>query len=189
MPHGRLEEAITEIERALESDPLSMLAQGWLGIMLVLAHQWDRAIDQARRLLQLYPGVFWGHFVMGVAYREKRRYDQAIAALRAAAEVSGGMPIAVSWLGLTLALSGNTAEARALLELLHAKAAKGHVPATSFAWIHLGLGEIDAAFGWLDRAVDECDQLMMPIKTYKFFDPIRSDPRFQALLRKMNLAP
>ncbi len=187
MPHGRLEEAIADLELALESDPLSILVQGWLGIMLVLAHKWDLAIDQAHRLLEFFPGIFWGHFVMGVAYREKQMYDKAIAALRTAAEVSGGMPIAISWLGLTLALSGNAAEARSLLELLHTKAAKGHVPPTSFAWIHLGLGEIDTAFEWLDRAVDEYDQLMMPIKTYKFFDPIRSDPRFHALLRKMNL--
>lgn len=66
-------------------------------------------------------------------------------------------------------------------------AALGYVPPCCFAWIHLGLREIDAAFEWLNRAVDECDQLMMPIKTYGFLDPIRSDPRFSVLLRKMNL--
>jgi hypothetical protein len=90
---------------------------------------------------------------------------------------------------LTLGLSGNAAEARSLLKNLHTMAAQGYVAPTSFAWIHLGLGEIDNAFEWLDRAVDECDQLMMPIKSYKFFDPIRADPRFLTLLRKMNLEP
>jgi TolB-like protein len=189
MPHGRVEEAITELEHALESDPLSMLTQGWLGVMLVLAHKWDRAIDHAHRLLQLFPGVFWGHFIMGVAYREKHMLEKAITALRTAAEVSGGMPIMTCWLGLTLGLSGNVAEARSLLKRFHAMAAQGYVPPTSFAWIHLGLAEIDTAFEWLNRAVDEYDQLMMPIKSYRFFDPIRADPRFQALLRKMNLEP
>jgi len=61
------------------------------------------------------------------------------------------------------------------------------VPATSFAWIHLGLRELEPAFDWLDRAVDERDQYMMPIRSYGFFDPIRSHPRFLALLRKMRL--
>ena len=189
MPHGFLEEAITEIERALESDPLSLLMQAWLGVMLVLAHKWDRALDQAHLLLHLYPSTFWGHFVMGVAYREKRMFEQAITALRTAMEVSGGMPGLIGWLGLTLGLNGSAAEARSLLDRLHGKAAQGYVPPSSFAWIHLGLGETDEAFEWLDRAVAECDQYMMPIKSYRFLDPIRGDPRFRALLIKMKLEP
>ena len=83
--------------------------------------------------------------------------------------------------------AGNREEPRALLKRLREMATQAYVPPTSFALIHLGLEEIDAAFTWLDRAVDERDQFMMPIKTYSFFDPIRSDPRFAALLRKMNL--
>jgi len=189
MPHGRLEEAITEIERALESDPLSLLMQAWLGVMLVLAHKWDRALDQAHLLLQLSPSTFWGHFIFGVTYREKQMFDKAVSALRAAIEVSGGMPGLIGWLGLTLGMNGSAAEARSLLDRLHGKAAQGYVPPSSFAWIHLGLGETDNAFEWLDRAVDECDQFMMPIKSYSFFDPLRADPRFRALMRKMNLEP
>jgi hypothetical protein len=95
----------------------------------------------------------------------------------------------MGWLGLTLGLSRNASEARALLERLYRKAAQGYVPPTSLAWIHLGLGEIDTAFDWLNRAVDECDQLLMPIKSYTFLNPIRGDPRFAALLSKMNLEP
>jgi hypothetical protein len=66
--------------------------------------------------------------------------------------------------------------------------AQGYVPPSSFAWIHLGLGEVNTCFEWLNRAVDECDQLLMPIKTYGFLDPIRSDPRFAALLQKLGLS-
>jgi tetratricopeptide (TPR) repeat protein len=189
MPHGRLEEAIAEIELALESDPLSLLMQAWLGVMLVIARKWDLAIDQAHRVLQLDPSALWGHFVMGVAYRGKKMYKEAVAAHRLAVKLSGGMPALIGWLGLALGLGGNAAEARSLLERLHYEAAQGHVPPTSVAWIYLGLGEIDTAFEWLNRAVDECDQFMMPIKSYEFFDPIRGDPRFGALVRKMNLEP
>jgi tetratricopeptide (TPR) repeat protein len=187
MPHGRLEEAISEIEHALESDPLSLLTQAWLGVMLVLAHKWDLAIDQAHVLLQLDSSAVWGHFVMGVAYRGKKMFEKAITAQRMAAEVSGDASPMIGWLGLALGLGGNAAEARYWLDCLYAKAAKGYVPPTSFAWIYLGLAEIDTAFEWPDRSVDECDQFMMPIKSYEFFDPIRADPRFRALVRKMNL--
>jgi TolB-like protein/tetratricopeptide (TPR) repeat protein len=189
MPHGRVEEAIFEIQQALDSDPFSLLAQGWLGIMLVLAHKWDQALEQGRLLLELYPAEFHGHFVNSVAYRGKRLFEEAVAAQRAALEASGGASNMMGWLGLTLGLGGKAPEARSLLERLQARAQKDYVPPTSFAWAHLGLGETDAAFEWLDRAVDECDQFMMPIKSYEFFDPIRSDPRFLALLRKMNLEP
>jgi hypothetical protein len=114
-------------------------------------------------------------------------FEKAIEAHRLAVECSGALPGTVGWLGLTLGLSGTTAEARSLLKRLHTRATQGYVPPTNFAWIYFGLGEIDTAFEWLDRAVDDCDQFMMPIKTYKFLDPIRTDPRFHALLRKMNL--
>jgi TolB-like protein len=189
MPHGRVEEAVFEIQQALDPDPLSLLAQGWLGIMLVLAHQWDRALEQGRLLLELYPGEIWGHFVNNVAYRAKGLFKEAAAAGREAVKTSGEASGQIGWLGLTLGLGGKTAEARSLLERLRDREAQGYVPPTSLAWIHLGLGETDDAFEWLDRAVDACDQFMMPIKSYEFFDPIRSDPRFSALLRKMNLEP
>jgi hypothetical protein len=86
-----------------------------------------------------------------------------------------------------LAQSGNSIEARALLDRLHATTPHAYVPASGFAWTHLGLGEVDAAFSWMDRAIDERDPMMIPIKTYPFLDPIRDDARFSALLRKMNL--
>jgi hypothetical protein len=114
-------------------------------------------------------------------------FADAIAALRRALELSHGAAMVVGWLGMSLALAGEVAEARALLERLREAATRACVPPTSFAWIHLGLREIDEAFAWLDRAIDAHDQLMMPIKSYGFFDPIRADPRFHELLAKMHL--
>ncbi len=83
--------------------------------------------------------------------------------------------------------AGKEAEARGVLGRLREIAAKGYVLPTNFGWLHLGLGEIDSAFGWMDRAVDARDHTMTPIKTYAFLDPGRTDPRFDALLHKMNL--
>jgi TolB-like protein/cytochrome c-type biogenesis protein CcmH/NrfG len=187
MPQGRLEEAVQELERALELDPLSTATHGYLAVMLLLSRQYERARDQARLLLELDPASYWGYVVLEGVDREQRSFAAAIESQRKAVELSGGSAAMLGWLGLVLGQSGNTAEARELIEELHRMAATRYVPPAAFAWIYLGLGEVDSAFEWLDRAIDARDQLMMPIKTLPLFDPIRSDPRFAALLRKMNL--
>jgi TolB-like protein/Tfp pilus assembly protein PilF len=187
MPHGRIQEAVAELERALESDPLSPTFLSTLAFMFGLGRQYDRGIEQLRRLLELDPNSFVGHLGMGMLYRYMEAFEPSIAAYRRSAELSGGSPLSLGWLGEALARAGATMEARALLEQLRRIAAESYVPSSSFAWIHLGLGEFDSAFAWMDRAVDERDPMMVPIKSYPFFDPIRADPRFLALLRKMNL--
>ena len=93
----------------------------------------------------------------------------------------------LGWLGLSLGFGGKMEEARDVLNQLQETATKTYVPPTSLAWTYLGLGETGATFEWLDRAVDARDQFMMPIKSYAFLDPIRSDSRFLSLLRKINL--
>jgi hypothetical protein len=92
----------------------------------------------------------------------------------------------IGWLGLALGQAGHSGEARAVLERLYAIAGDRYVPPSSFAWTHYGLGEIDQAFLWMDRAVDSRDQMIMPIQSYPFLDPIRADSRYVALLRKLN---
>jgi TolB-like protein/tetratricopeptide (TPR) repeat protein len=187
MPQGHLEKAVEELERALEWDPASAFIRSHLAIVLVLWRRWDKALDQARMVLELEPKAYMAHLVTSVCYREQLKPEEAIAAQRLATELSGDSAAMLGWLGLILAIGGQSAEARTLLGRLHARAANGYVPPASVAWIHLGLGEIDDAFEWLDRAVDAHDQLIMPIKSYAILDPIRADPRFRTLLRKMHL--
>ncbi len=184
---GRTEEAAAELERALESDPLSVEVRNWFVEILCLARQGERALEQARRLVEIEPESFMSYCILGHAYLAMQSYDESAAAERKAVDLSGGSPLMLGWLGLPLGLAGHTTEARAVLTQLHAVAEKRYVPPTCFAWTHLGLGELDEAFEWMDRAVDAPDRMMSPIKTYAFFDPLRADPRFAALLRKMNL--
>lgn len=197
MPRGRLDEAVAEIEAALESDPLAGFTHTWLGILSLLARNYDRAIGEARRLLELEPASCWPHFVIGIAFRQKYAdelelgrlrpdfAEQAISEHQKAHQLAPGSNFFLGWLGLALGVCGKKAEARAVLDSL--KRQERYILPTSFAHVHLGLGEIDAAFEWFDRAVDEQDQMMMPILSYAHFDPIREDPRFAALLRKMKL--
>ena len=187
MPVGRLKEAIAEMEGALESDPLSVLMRAWLGTMFWLDRQYDRAIEQGHVMVEIEPANYPGYWLLGMFTREKALFDESIAAHRKAVDLSGGAPLMLGWLGLALAQSGDKAGARALLERLRAMPPGVYVPPTSLAWIHLGLGEIDEFFEWMGRAADERDHYVMPIKTYPFLDPVRDDPRYGGLLRKMNL--
>jgi tetratricopeptide (TPR) repeat protein len=188
LPPGRVEEAVAELEYALESDPQSPFVRFWLATTLWLARRYEEALQQARILSEVDPGGHLSHFAAGFCYREQRRFDEAIAAHSRAVEISGGSPLMMGWLGLALGQGDRREEARAVLDRLHQIAQVAYVPPTSFAWTHLGLGEVDEAFVWLDRAVDGRDHMMTPIKTYPFFGPLRSDPRFATLLEKMNLA-
>ena len=187
MPHARHDEAAAELELALLWDPQSVALRSQLSVVLAFARRYDRAVEEARKILELEPRAYWGHALMGACLRDRGLFNEAIAAYRTALELSGGASSMMGWLGLSLALAGHADEARTMLERLLERAATSYVPPTSFAWIYLGLGEIDRAFEWLDRAVEGRDQFIMPIRSYSFFDPIRSDPRFAALLRKMRL--
>ncbi len=187
MPHGHVDEAAAELEGALELDPLSAWPRFWLGIVLVLGRHFERALEESHKSIELDPSSYLAYFVKGTAARYLNRADECLSALRRSIEFSGGVAAVRGWLGLALGTSGRPAEARDILRDLHAIAAHRYVPPAAFALVHLGLQEIDTAFEWLNRAVDECDQIMLPIKTYGFFDPIRSDPRFSELLKKMNL--
>jgi serine/threonine-protein kinase len=197
MPHNRMDEAIAELECALEIDPLAGLTRTWLGIMWALARDYDRAIDEAQVMLDLEPTSCWPPFVLGITYRQKyfeesvRGHlrpdfaEKAVAGHRRAAELASGAEMFLGWLGFALGVCGRKAEARAVLEQL--QRSDRYILPTCFAHVHFGLGELDAAFEWFDRAVEERDQNMMMILSFAHLDPIRGDPRFAALLRKMKL--
>ncbi len=187
LPLGKIEDAVVEIQHALEVDPLSVFLRCWLGLMFDFGRQYDQGLNEVKLALDLDSSSYIPHFVLGHLYRDKCMFVESIAAHRIAVERSGGVPLMLGWLGLPLALGGHTAEARSVLEHLYGIASHAYVPPTSFAWIHLGLGQLNDAFKWMDKAIDAHDPMMTPIRTYAFLDPIRTDPRFAALLRKMRL--
>jgi TolB-like protein len=189
LPHGQLREAISQLERALEIDPLSWLLHSWVSILSWLARDGDRAMREARLAEGLDPESIIPQMMIGNIFRDSGRLKEAIVSFRQAVRFSRGAPQILGLFGLTLAQNGNMTEARSLLLRLQTISNQAYVPASSFAWIHVGLGETGDAMVWMNRAIDEGDAFMIPIKTYPFLDPLRSDPDFQTLLRKMNLAP
>jgi TolB-like protein/tetratricopeptide (TPR) repeat protein len=184
---GHTGKAAAELECALELDPLSLEVRFWLVEVLFFGRQYERALEQARQLLELEPEHQLAHMVLGHAYLGMQRFEESVAALRHAVEASGEFPLMLGWLGLVLGLGGHKAQARVVLERLRAIGGQRFVLPTSFAWIHFGLGEIDEAFAWMERAIDRNDGWIPALKSYPFLDPIRADPRFHALLRKLNL--
>jgi TolB-like protein len=187
MPFGRIDEAVAQLERSVELDPLAMFPRLWLEVMLGLSRQYDRAIDQGRLVLEIAPGHFLAHFTIGTVFHEAGMYGPALVALRQAVDLTGGAPLMLGWLGLALADSGDRAGAREIMARLRAMPPQVYVPSCSLAWIHLGLDEIDEFFTRMNQAVDERDHLIMAIKTYPFLERIRHDSRYGALLRRMNL--
>jgi TolB-like protein len=186
MPLGRLEEAIAEMDRVLGSDPLSLSARWWLACMLWLGRHSDRAVQVARGMVELDPTSFFSYWALGLALAGTGPLDESVSAMRKACELSGDAPVSAGFLGHVCGHAGRREEALAILGRLQGMG--GDVPPFSVALVYIGLGDWDAALEWMDRAIEARDPIIMPIKSFPFLDPIRDDPRFTALLVKMNLA-
>ena len=189
VPMRRLDEAVVAMRRALELDPVSALLQRNLGFVYFVARQYERAIEQFRNALELDPQFPMAHLFLGLIYIESARLDEGIRALETAADLEGRSPSVLGNLGAAYARAGRISEARKFLDLLQDLAQKAYVPPYSFARIHLALGETDKGFDWLEKAVDEQDYKATLLLVGPLSDPLRSHPRYRALLRKMNLEP
>ena len=189
VPMRRLDEAVAASQRALERDPLSPFLQWRLGYRYYLTRQWDRAIEQCRNALELDPHYLAAHIYLGAACAKIGNFEEAIQALETAVRLSDRAALSLGAFGFICATTGRISEAQSILEELQERAKKGYVPPTFFANIYLGLGDTDRRFEWLEKAVEEHDVLMIHFFVNLDFDVLRSDPRYTALLRKMNLQP
>ncbi|HJW13566.1 MAG TPA: protein kinase, partial [Thermoanaerobaculia bacterium] len=187
MPRARLTEAVEEIKRVVEADPLSPFGRFWLAFYLYLARDYASALKQSDAIVNLDPGYHLGHLVRGLSLVAQGESETAIPAFEQASRLSAGAPLFQGFLGWAYAVCGRDADARRILDALRDSARPGWTPPTSRAWIHVGLGETDRAFHEMDRAIEERDPIIMPILSFPHLDPLRSDPRFPALLAKTNL--
>ena len=180
---GRKEEAIAEIRRAQELDPLSLVIDANVGRLLYYTRQYDRAIEELQNTLRLDPNYFWAHVFLGMAFEQKGMYAEAIAEFQKVAALSGGEPNVP--LAHTYAASGRTDDARKMLDALQQRYGED-VESYFLGGIHAALGEKDEAFAWLEKAYDEHSFFLVFLPADPWFDPLRDDPRFQSLLRRMN---
>ena len=180
---GEFDDAIQEMKKALELNPLSLHVGVDLGRAYYFARQYDLAIAEFRKVIALDPNFARAHSQLGMALVEKGQYDEALAELRTGIALTGGQS---SWLGHAYARAGKLAEAKKELAGQLDQWNKSHTEAFRIALPYVGLGDKDQAFAWLDRDLQVHGAVYM-IKAYPCMDPMRSDPRYGELLRRVGL--
>jgi len=184
---NRLQQALEENSRALALDPVSPLFNTTRAEIYYNDRQFDAAIGQARRTIEQYPTYPLAYIWLGSAYREKKMYKDALEQFAQASKLSDNHPAITALYGHALALSGDTAGARRALADLQRLAKTRYVSAFYFAGIYTGLGEKSTAMDWLDKAYKERNDRLVYLNVDPMADPLRSEPRFQDLMKRLHL--
>ncbi len=184
---GKFPDAIAELRKAVELDPLSAAGKGALVFYYAYTRQPDRAIEESRRVLDAFPAFFLAHAALGAAYEQKHMYAEAIAEYERELALSSGDPDALRRAAHAQAVSGDRAKAMQLLDKLLHPAAGGYVPPIDPAVVYAGLGDKPHCLEWLGRGLAERAPGMMEIQVEPAFDRLRGDPGFQAVIQRVGL--
>jgi serine/threonine protein kinase/Tfp pilus assembly protein PilF len=189
MRMARFEEAIREIEKAVELDPLSLVINRNFGAVLYFARDYDRAIEILNKTLEMDPDFSFTHTLLGQTYLEKSMYEKALVELEAEKAVSREWRAEVmTRLGIGYAKAGDTAKAGEILDDIVKRSNQMYVSPFMLALLHFVLDHSDPAFELLDEAYRIRDTNLCYLKIEPTLDPVRSDPRYKALLKKIGLA-
>jgi TolB-like protein/Tfp pilus assembly protein PilF len=184
---GKYKEGIDHLERAQELDPLNLFVKTRLGFVYYYSRDFDRAIDQFKEIVAFDPNNPLGHLGLMEVFGNKGRYDQAIAEGEKLLE-SGMRAVAViGELGVWYGFAGKKDKALELLSELKARSSQGYVSSFWVAAIYMGLGEVNKAFEWFEKAYVERDGNLIFITAPTPFDACSPDPRYKQLLKKMGL--
>lgn len=188
---GRLEEGISEERRARDLDPLSLPVNNALAGRLLVAGRVDEALEQLKKTMEMDPRFAPAHQTLGWAYLNMGKHEEAIQEFEQALQLSGPDDTdRVVDLGFAYAAAGRREKARKILAKLMKLHQQGLVPSGSIAILYGALGEMDEAFVWLEKAYEERDPELTYIKVpVRRFGPLRHDPRYQDMLRRMGLPP
>lgn len=184
---GRHGEAIAQARKARELDPLSLVINSDLGMVLCFARD-PAAEEQLRRTLELDPSFTYARFELGVALQQQGRLEEAVAELRLASSMAPENPMLQAMLGQALAQGGQTGEARKILATLEERATREPLEASLFGFLWAGLGERDRAIDCLDEACDQGSRFVPFLATWSIYDPLRDHPRWPGLLRRAGLS-
>ncbi len=186
MCQGRTEEALAWSRRARELDPLGVsgVSLGWI---MFHARHYEDAIRELRSVLAVHPDNATAHWFLGFVLIDNGQPEEAIPELEKTVSLMDRSPGAIGVLIRAYARAGRRTDALRLLAELKERKQASYVPAGAFVNAYLGLGDHDQALAWLERAYQEQSNILQFLKVHPFFDPIRDDPRFADLVRRVGL--
>jgi serine/threonine protein kinase/Tfp pilus assembly protein PilF len=187
MTMGRNAEALTRMKKSLELDPLSLIINVAIGWAHYHARQYDEAVAQLLRTVELDPNYPMTYWILGLIYRKTGRSDLAISAGEKGVNLSGGSPLMRAALAQTFATAGAADKAIQIVGELNGLAKQRYVAPHFFAGIYIGLGEHDRAIEYLEKSYAEHCHWLIYLHIDPSVDDLRSDPRFQDLLRRVGL--
>lgn len=182
---GRIDEALAEVNHAKELDPMSLVIKANVGVIYYFGRRYDQAIEVLNRLLEEKPDFRIAQWGLGLVYEQKGLYQQAIAEFEKAGGLEKGDANTVSSLGHVYAVAGNRKSAQEALDKLKNSTSLGILAPYELAVVYAGLGQKDQAFESLDKGRRERSTLLTYVKVDPRFENLRSDPRFQDLIRRM----
>jgi serine/threonine-protein kinase len=186
-PVGRIEDAINETQQALSLDPLSTLFRVHLAFLFYLQRKYEHSIAQFRKVLEMSPQSYLAHAMMGNVHTFLNQFDDALECYSHARKADANSKFIDSLEAMTLAIAGRRKEAIGLLDKISQRAANDYISPVSIAYICTALGDKDRAFENLDRAVFDRDPNLLGLQSNPIFESLKTDDRYHALLRKMQL--
>ncbi len=186
---NRYQEAIDEAKRAKELDPVLSDRRAGLGSAYLIARKYDLAIEELRQVVARYPEGVIGYFFLGVAYEQKGLPREALPALEQCVKISQRDPFYLAALGHAYATFGRRQDAEKILAELQQRAKREYVSPHNIALVWLGLDNKEQALAWLEKAYMDRSFHLVTINSWPWFDPLRSDPQFQDLVRRIGLDP
>jgi len=184
---GKTNEAVTQMEKARELDPLSTRINADLGMAYLSAGRYDEAIGQEQKTLELNPRSAGARWIRGMAYQQKKMFEEAINDYKSALQLSHNNPNFLAALGHVYASSGNTVEAHKILDTLFVVNKQEPVSPFFFALVYTGLNDKENALQWLEKAVEEKSGSVRYLKMEPRLQSLRNEQRYITLMKKIGL--
>lgn len=185
MTLGRPQDAIAVTERAYRIDPLSGVIAASFGMILYLARKYDQAVHVLQRAQEISPEHFLLHMRLGLVWIQQGKADDAIRELETAVHLANQSTETIAALAIACGAAGKLDEARALTNELEAGRDKRYVLPYNFAKIYSACGDVVKTFAWLEHAYEDGSPDLIELNSEPIFDPIRADPRFSGLMRRV----
>ncbi|MDI1243361.1 MAG: tetratricopeptide repeat protein [bacterium] len=184
---GRIDEAIAKVKQALELEPLDLNMGANLAWLYLFSRENDKALEQARKIYELDPNFPVGRWMLGETYALSGMYEESLLLNEQTLKNDPTSQFALRNIGFAYAKSGRRQEAEEIVQRFKDLRKTQYVLSYRFASLYAGLGDKEEAFAELERAFEERDWQLQRIKVDPFMDPLRSDPRYKDLLKRMNL--